>query len=73
MSIPMMAFAWVSASTRSFATLIPPAFPRPPICTCALTTQGYPISSAAATASSTVVAGAPLGTGTPWRANSCLP
>jgi len=31
------------------------------------------ISSAAATASSTVRAGRPLGTGTPWRAKSCLP
>jgi hypothetical protein len=25
---------------RSLATLMPPALPRPPICTCALTTQG---------------------------------
>src|SRR3954452_20574635 len=73
MSIPRMFCACSSASTRLLATLIPPAFPRPPICTCALTTQGYPISSAAATASSTVVAGEPLGTGTPWRAKSCLP
>src|SRR5919108_5892997 len=31
------------------------------------------MSSAAATASSTVVAGLPLGTGTSWRANSCFP
>src|SRR5215213_2124999 len=31
------------------------------------------MSSAAATACSTVVAGAPFGTGTPWRAKSCLP
>src|SRR4051794_33546061 len=73
MSIPRMFSACCSASTRSEATLMPPALPRPPICTCALTTQGYPISSAAATASSTVVAGAPLGTGTPCRAKSCLP
>src|SRR3954453_7169772 len=31
------------------------------------------MSSAAATACSTVEAGAPEGTGTPWRAKSCLP
>src|SRR3954452_21156538 len=73
MSIPRMLLACSSASWRFWATLMPPALPRPPICTCALTTQGYPISSAAATASSTVVAGEPLGTGTPWRAKSCLP
>ena len=50
-----------SASWRSLASLMPPALPRPPISTCALTTQGYPTSSAAATASATVVAGAPVG------------
>src|SRR5881409_3734445 len=31
------------------------------------------MSSAAATASSTLLAGLPFGTGTPWRANSCFP
>ena len=40
MSIPRIAWACASASWRSLATLIPPALPRPPICTCALTTQG---------------------------------
>src|SRR5918992_6252853 len=73
MSMPRIARACSSASARSPASLIPPALPRPPISTCALTTHGYPSSSAAATACSTVVAGTPLGTGTPWRANSCLP
>src|SRR3954447_14087683 len=73
MSMPTMLVACCCASLRSLATLMPPALPRPPICTCALITHGYPISSAASTASSTEVAGRPEGTGTPWRANSCLP
>src|SRR5919107_3550502 len=52
---------------------MPPALPRPPICTCALTTQGKPTSGPAATASSSVWAFLPSGTGTPCFAKSCLP
>ena len=62
-----------SASWRSFASLMPPALPRPPIWTWALITTGKPSSSAAFTASGTVVAGLPSGTGTPCFAKSCLP
>src|SRR5919202_4777577 len=52
---------------------MPPSLPRPPICTCAFTTQGKPTASAASTASGSVLAGRPSGTGIPWRAKSCLP
>ena len=40
MSMPRIASACDSASSASFATLIPPALPRPPICTWAFTTTG---------------------------------
>src|SRR3712207_5537521 len=73
MSMPTMFAAWRSSSSRSWATLMPPALPRPPICTCALTTHGNPTSSAAARASSTECAFLPRGTGTPCLAKSCLP
>ena len=43
-----------SASSASFASLIPPALPRPPIWTWALTTTGKPSASAASRASSGV-------------------
>ena len=45
--------------------MIPPALPRPPVSTCALTTTGPPSSSAAARASSGVVASRPSETGIP--------
>ena len=49
----------------------PPALPRPPACTCALTTQTSPPSALAAlTASSAVEATRPLGTGTPYAEKS---
>src|SRR3954452_24030272 len=73
MSIPRIAVAFSWASARSFASLMPPAFPRPPIWTWALITTGYPSSSAASTASGTVLAGRPSGTGTPCFWNSCFP
>src|SRR5205814_457196 len=50
MSRPRISSALRSASPGSSASLIPPAFPRPPVSTCALTTTCPPISSAAARA-----------------------
>ena len=47
------------------ASLTPPALPRPPVSTCALTTTGPPISSAAARASAGVSATRPWETGMP--------
>ena len=52
---------------------MPPALPRPPTSTCALTTTGPPSCSAAFRASSGVVATTPSDTGIPNRANSCFP
>ena len=40
MSSPRICFAFSSASAGSSASLIPPALPRPPVSTCALTTTG---------------------------------
>ena len=42
MSMPRIAAACASASSGVFASLMPPAFPRPPTSTCALTTTGPP-------------------------------
>ena len=53
MSMPRMALAWARASSGEEASLIPPAFPRLPVGTCALTTQG-PMAWAAVAASSAV-------------------
>ena len=55
------------------ASLTPPAFPRPPVRTCALTTTWPPSSSAAARASAGVVARRPSETGIPKRRKSSLP
>ena len=60
-----MSFAIDLTSSKDLASLTPPPFPLPPACTCALTThQEVPVSkfnsSAAATASSGVVATIPL-------------
>src|SRR5438046_2496739 len=63
MSRPRMSRAFCSASFGLSASLTPPAFPRPPVSTCALTTTWPPSSSAAARASSGVVARRPYGTG----------
>src|SRR3954447_19035743 len=73
MSMPRIAPACSRASSSFWAILMPPALPRPPIFTCALMAQGKPTSLAAETASSTVLAGRPSGTGIPCRAKSCLP
>ena len=59
-----VATAFRAASPVTLRT--PPALPRPPACTCALTTQWSPPSvRAAARASSGVVATMPWGTATP--------
>jgi len=60
-------------SSTSLASLTPPALPRPPTFTWALTTTGYPDASAWATASSTVSATPPLEMGMPNRAKYCFP
>ena len=58
--------AAVRTSPASCASLTPPALPRPPACTCALTTHSLPPSaSAAETASSGLPATRPSGIGTP--------
>ena len=64
--------AFCSASSGSSASLTPPALPRPPVSTCALTTTWPPSSSAAARASSGVVASRPSETGMPKRAKELL-
>ena len=46
-----MFFACSSASWALAASLTPPALPRPPVSTCALTTTGPPSTSAACRAS----------------------
>jgi hypothetical protein len=53
-----------AASAASFATFTPPPLPRPPAWICAFTTTLPPIFLAAASASSTVNATSPRGTGT---------
>src|ERR1019366_6403827 len=73
MSRPRMLPAWVRTSSALSASLTPPALPRPPTFTWALTTTGYPDSSACATAWSTVSATPPLEMGMPNRAKYCLP
>ena len=61
-----MAFAASYASSGVLATLTPPALPRPPVLTCALTTTTPPSFSAAARTSSGVSAMMPASTGTPY-------
>src|SRR3954465_4340290 len=73
MSRPRMSWAFDSASAGSSASLTPPALPRPPVRTWALTTTGPPSSSAAARASSGVVASRPSETGIPNCLKSCFP
>src|ERR671931_641326 len=48
MSSPRIARAFSSASAGSSASLMPPALPRPPVSTCALTTTGPPSDDAVA-------------------------
>src|SRR5438128_1389693 len=47
MSRPMISFAFCSASSGPSASLTPPALPRPPVSTCALTTTLPPMPEAA--------------------------
>src|SRR5919106_2626554 len=70
MSMPRMAWAFSAVSSGDSASLTPPALPRPPVFTCALTTTRPPICSAAARACSTVSATTPGSTGTPCAAKS---
>src|SRR2546425_1344952 len=63
--MPRICRATRSAPSASSASLMPPALPRPPACTCAFTTIRPPRRVAAARASAGVVATSPTGTGTP--------
>ncbi len=61
------------ASFADLASLMPPALPRPPAWTCALTTTTSPGKArVAASASAGVVASVPAGTGTPYSRNNSL-
>src|SRR6266508_2110840 len=73
MSMPRMSAARACASSGPAANLTPPALPRPPTFTCALTTTRPPSRSAIARASCAVVATPPPSTGSPCRANSSRP
>ena len=74
MSMPRIRSAVAYASSGPLASFTPPAFPRPPVFTCAFTTtSGWPWaanSAATARASSAVLATLPACTGTPYAANS---
>src|SRR6185437_14903516 len=70
MSRPRMFCAWVNASSGVAAYFTPPALPRPPVFTCALTMTGRPISSAMALAPSAVSVTRPGVVGTLCFANS---
>ena len=60
-------------SSSDLTTFTPPALPRPPAWICAFTTQTGPGNSFAAfTASSTVKAAMPFGTGTPKSRSTAL-
>src|SRR3989441_1672291 len=61
-----------SAVAGSSASLMPPALPRPPACTCALTTTRPPSRCAIARACAGVSATSPLGTATPNSRSSAL-
>src|SRR5262245_7837913 len=63
--MPRICSATRSAPAASSAGLMPPAFPRPPACTCALTTNLPPSRVATARASAGVEATSPAGTATP--------
>src|SRR3954467_11171388 len=72
MSMPRMSRALASASSAVGANFTPPALPRPPALTCALTITGPPSCSAAALACSTDVTTTCGVTGTSYFANSSL-
>src|SRR6266545_7313196 len=63
--MPRICFAAASAPAGSSASLTPPALPRPPACTWALTTTLPPSLDAIALACAGVSATSPFGTGTP--------
>ncbi len=69
--MPRMLPAAALAAAASAASLMPPALPRLPVGTCALTTHG-PILRAAVSASSGVRASAPSGVAMPAARNSGL-
>src|SRR4051812_46808090 len=70
MSRPRIACAFSTASSGVSASLTPPALPRPPVLTCALTTTGLPMRSATPRAASAVSMVSPGSTGTPCLAKS---
>src|SRR3954451_22276618 len=70
MSMPRMSVAFSTASSGFSASFTPPALPRPPTLTCALTTTRPPCSSAAAAASSGFSTTVPMFTGTSCLAKS---
>src|SRR5437867_10434533 len=70
--MPRICPAAGSARWGSSATLVPRALPRPPACTCALTTTRPPSRSAIARACAGVSATSPFGTATPNSRNSAL-
>src|SRR2546427_5851491 len=61
-----------SAAAGSSASLMPPALPRPPACTCALTTTLPPSRWAIVRACAGVSATSPFGTATPNSRSSAL-
>jgi hypothetical protein len=63
--MPRIFDATSRASDGVFASFTPPALPRPPACTCALTTTVLPNRRANASASVGVFATSPTGTGMP--------
>ena len=69
---PISEAAMEPASSGSAATFTPPAFPRPPACTWALTTARPPSLRAASTASAAVEATWASGVGAPNLARSSL-
>src|SRR6266446_2134064 len=71
MSMPMICAAAARASSAVFASLMPPALPRPPTGTCALTARGPSFAKACA-ASSGVRATMPAGIGMPSEARTSL-
>src|ERR1700680_1954144 len=71
MSMPMICDAACRASSGDFASLMPPALPRPPTGTCALTATG-PSSAQACAACSGVRATLPGGMGMPREASTSL-
>ena len=74
MSMPRIAFAWVSASAAVVGELDPAGLAAAADLHLRLDHDGVAeLAAAASTASATDVAWRPSGTGTPCFANSCLP